>query len=257
MMRIIKISLFTATIFGLLVLMGFILKENKYASVVDVQVNIFRHTNEGFLSRNLILNTIDNIDSISNLTVYDINTRSIEKKLSLNPYVENTDSYITLDGKLLINIEEKAPVIRIYNKQGTSIYIDGNGDFIPVSNNYTPRVLIANGYIKNDVTSLAINIYDTIYDNSLYREIFRLTQLILNNKLLSSQISQIYVNSKGEYDLIPELGDHVINFGDITKAERKLKNLEAYYRKNMVTENWDNYSTINLIYKDQIVCTKK
>lgn len=257
MLRIVQISLFTIAVLGILVLMGFIMKENRVAKVEDVQVNIFRQTDKGFLTNDIILNTINNIDSNTNLKVIDVDTYSIERNLHNNPYIENTDSYFTLDGNLLINIKEKNPIIRIYNKQNSSIYIDNNGDFIPTSKNYTPRVLIANGYINDNITSLNYSIYDTTYANSTYYEIFTLAKLILQNKLLSSQINQIYVNSKGEYDLIPELGEHVVKFGKMVNAETKLENLEAYYRKNMTTDNWDNYSTINLIYKDQIVCTKK
>ena len=237
--------------------MGFIFKENRFTEINDVQVNIFRHTDKGFLSRDIVLTTINNIDSITNLRVVDINTKTIERSLNRNPYIQNTDSYITLNGSLLINIEEKTPIIRIYNKVGNSVYVDNNGDFIPISNSHTPRVLIASGYINNEITNLNTNIYDTTYSKSQYQEVYRLAKLILDNTLLSSQISQIYVNSKGEYDLIPELGEHIVKFGEMKDAVIKLENLEAYYRKNMVTENWDNYSTINLIYKDQIVCTKK
>ncbi len=257
MIRIIQISLFTLATLGLLVLMGFIFKESRATLVEDVQVNIFRDTDEGFLSRDILLNTINNIDTNKHLTITNVNTYDIERNLLLNPYIENTDSYLTLDGKLLINVKEKTPIIRVYNKQGNSIYIDNNGEFIPISRKHTSRVLIASGYINDNITSLESNIYDTTYSNSSYFEVFKLGKLILENHLLSSQINQIYVNSKGEYDLIPELGEHIIKFGSLENAAIKLENLEAYYRKNMITENWDKYSSINLIYKDQIVCTKK
>ena len=75
--------------------------------------------------------------------------------------------------------------------------------------------------------------------------------------MLKAQINQIYVNSKGEYDLIPELGDHVVQFGTIENAQNKLCNLGAFYRKTLTSNDWDNYKIINLTYKDQIVCTKK
>ncbi len=65
------------------------------------------------------------------------------------------------------------------------------------------------------------------------------------------------MNSKGEYDLIPELGNHLVQFGTFDNAQIKLRNLDAYYRKSLKTDDWDIYKTINLTYKDQIVCTKK
>ena len=101
------------------------------------------------------------------------------------------------------------------------------------------------------------NIYDTIYDNTVFQELFFLTKLINQNSLLEAQINQIYVNSKGEYDLIPELGNHLVQLGTLNDIQNKLQNLEGYYRKNLKSSDWDKYKIINLTYKDQIVCTKK
>ena len=242
---------------ALVILTGFIVTKNQNAAIADIDVSIYRNTEKGFLDRNTILTTINNIDSIKNLSVKDINPRIIERKLKKNPYIEEVDCYVTINGKLLINVKEKSPIIRIYNKNGLSIYLDRNGDIIPISSSYTPRVLIASGYILDEVTNFNTNISDTSYNYSTYRNLFQLTTQIKSNKLLSSQINQIYYNSKGEYDLIPELGDHIIKLGKLNDMATKLENLDAFYRKNMVTSDWNKYNTINLKYKDQIVCTKK
>ncbi len=257
MLKIIQISLFTLVVIGLLVMMGFIVKENHTSIIDSIELDYYRNSEKGFLSNEVVLNTIDNIDSVSSLSVNDINSKTIENKLLTNPYIDEVDSYLTLDGKLLINIKEKSPIIRIFDKNGNSFYIDNQGDFIPISKNYTPRVLIANGYINEININFTGNINDTTYNKTIIKDIYILTKLIYNNEFLSSQINQIYYNSKDDYDLIPKLGDHVIRFGKIENAQSKLINLEAYYKKNMISPNWDNYSTINLIYKDQIVCTKK
>ena len=257
MIRIIKISLFTLTALALVVLTGFIINKNQVTTIDNVEVRIYRNTNEGFLNRDIILTTINNIDSISNLAVKDIKPDIIERQLILNPYIEEIDCFLTLDGKLLINVKEKTPIIRIYNKDGMSMYMDNNGDFIPASNRHTPRVIIANGYIDDKVIGFNTNVHDTIYDESVFQELYYLTNLINQNKLLLSQINQIYYNSKGEYDLIPELGDHIIKFGKLDNSVSKLNNLDAFYKKILKSSEWNSYKEINLIYKDQIVCTKK
>jgi len=257
LIRIIKISLFTLTAIALLVLTGFIFIKYQDNKVANIEVKIYRNTLDGFLERDIIMATINDIDSIKNLAVNDINPSIIERRLVNNPYIEEVDSYLTLDGKLLINIKEKNPIIRIFNKDGESIYLDNNGHFIPTSKHYTPRVLIANGYIVDKVVGFNTNIHDTNYTNTIFKELFFLTKLINENKLLASQINQIYYNSKGEYDLIPELGDHIIKFGKLDNAISKLNNLDAFYRKNMISSDWNKYNVINLTYKDQIVCTKK
>jgi len=81
--------------------------------------------------------------------------------------------------------------------------------------------------------------------------------LINQNKFLKAQISEIYLNSKGEFDLIPQLGNHLIRFGTMEDASTKLNNLDIFYRKALIGEGWDKYETINLKYKNQVVCKRK
>ncbi|MFK5855892.1 MAG: hypothetical protein QM503_07155 [Bacteroidota bacterium] len=257
MKKIIQISLFILTVIVLITLTGFIVITNMHTKVTDVEINIYRNSENGFISKGEILEVINNIDSINQIEVQKVKIGIIEKALTLNPYVDKVDSYITINGSLLINLREKQPIIRIYDKGKYGFYLDAKGNIFPISRQYAPRVIIANGYIKDEISTNGGNINDSIYDNSVYRELFELTKLINNNKLLKAQINQIYVNSKGCYDLIPELGNHLIQFGSMEDSEIKIKNLDAYYKKYLKTGIWDSYKTINLTYKNQIVCTKK
>ncbi len=257
MKRIFQITIFTLTVIGIITLTGFVVISNMHTTIGDIEINIYRNTENGFINKSEVLSTINNIDSIKKLQLNKVRTTSIEESLANNPYVDEVDTYITINGNMLVNIKEKQPIIRIYNSEGESFYLDKKGDVFPINLQYAPRVIIANGYIKEKATYSKGNINDSIYDNSTYRELFKLTQLINKNSLLKAQINQIYVNSKGNFDLIPELGNHLIQFGTLADAETKIENLDAYYKKYLKTSIWDSYKTINLTYKNQIVCTKK
>jgi len=257
MKRIIQITLFTISIIGLLTLTGFVVISNMNTNIANVDINIYRNSENGFINRAELLSAINNIDSINKLQINKVKNIDIEKALSSNPYVDKVDSYITINGNLLVNIKEKQALIRIYDGGDKGFYLDDKGDIFPISRKYAPRVIIANGYIKEEVLKPNGNIADSIYNGSIFRELFELIQLINGNTLLKAQINQIYVNSKGNFDLIPELGNHLIQFGTIVNAETKIKNLDAYYKKYLKTSIWDSYKTINLTYKNQIVCTKK
>ncbi len=257
MLRIIKITLFSIVAISLFALMGFIIIKGKDAAIKDVEVNIFRSTTDGFLTEEIILMSLNRIDTVTGITIKDISLSRIEEIISLNPYVSMVDGFVTLNGMLKLNVKEKTPVLRIYNKEGKSIYIDASGDFVPLSSRYTPRVVVASGYIDEEVTNLNTNIFDTIYNNSYMRNVYDLFTQINKNNFLRRQIGQVYVNSKGEYDLVPVLGEHLVKLGTLEDIDLKLENLEAYYRKNLTIPDWDNYRTVNLAYKDQIVCTKK
>ena len=77
------------------------------------------------------------------------------------------------------------------------------------------------------------------------------------NNFLKTQITQIYINDKSEFELIPLLGDQIILFGDISRLDEKLMYLETFYRQETKNLGWTQYKTINLKFKNQVVCTKK
>ncbi len=256
MKKIISILLFTLSAFGMIILMGFIINKNMNSQLADIKINMYRNSDKGFLTNEDVLDIIMNMDSTEKIIIADVNTSKVENIITSNPYVDKVDCYVTIDGEMLINIKEKQPIVRIYNKENSSCYIDDKGNIFGVSNKFAPRVLIANGYITNKIEN-GSNINDSIYNNSHFKDIFILTKLINSSNLLSAQISQIYVNSKGKYDLIPTIGNQLIKFGSLENAEKKIQKLDAYYHKYLKTSIWNNYKTINLIYKNQIVCTKK
>jgi len=257
MKRIIQISLFVLFALAISGLMGFIYIEQGNQTLKNVVININHHGEKGFLSEQAIREMINNFDSIPHLKVKAVKTRTIESEISNNPFVEMVDAFINIDKNLIINVEEKQAFLRIYNKNHTGFYIDYDGNILPLSNDFTPRVLIANGYI--DVTPIKemSNIYDSIYTKTKLVDLLELTKLISENKFLTAQISEIYVNSRGELDLIPQLGNHLIRFGTLEDAKIKLNNLDIFYKKALIGEGWNKYETINLKYKNQVVCKRK
>jgi cell division protein FtsQ len=43
----------------------------------------------------------------------------------------------------------------------------------------------------------------------------------------------------------------------LDNIDEKLRNLESFYKKKLLKEGWEKYEIINLMYTNQIVCTKK
>lgn len=75
-----------------------------------------------------------------------------------------------------------------------------------------------------------------------------------------SEIVQIVV-SKGsggapEIELVPRTGSHTVIFGSPDDAEEKLAKLLAFYRNGLRNIGWEAYRTINVKYREQVVCTK-
>ena len=81
---------------------------------------------------------------------------------------------------------------------------------------------------------------------------------IKNDTLLNSLITQAYINKEREIELYPAIGNQKILFGSGTDIADKFEKLKIFYTQGLNSVNgWDRYSTINLKYKNQVVCIKK
>jgi cell division protein FtsQ len=71
-------------------------------------------------------------------------------------------------------------------------------------------------------------------------------------------IQQIYVNKERELEFYPLIGNHRIVFGENRDTGEKLNKLKLFYTEGLnKSDSWNKYATINLKYKNLVVCTKK
>jgi cell division protein FtsQ len=191
-----------------------------------------------------------------------INTGAIEKAIRGQSYVAKVSVFENNEGTLFINIRQREPLLRIINRKYESFYLDESGALLPVNPNFSARVLVANGeiddsYIKNPnyrVNILALS--DSVFYDSLLTNLYKLTMYITHDKFMKAQIAQVYVNEFGEFELIPRIGDHVILLGKAEDLDDKFRKLFAFYKFGLNRIGWNKYNTINIKYKNQVVCSK-
>jgi len=257
MKRFLHISLIILFVLAISVLMGFIVYEHGRQNIDELKIYISKKENGGFLNERIISRIVRSYDSIDTVKVRNFNALSLEEAISQNPFVENVDAYLGINRGLIINIEEREALLRVFLPDQRSFYIDKNGVIFPLCDYFTPRTLIANGYIKTPVVRNYTYATDTMYAESDLPGLYLLAKKIIARPFLRAEISQIYKNSKGKYDLIPEVGHHTVRLGRAEEIDNKLDHLEAFYKEKLPKEGWDKYKIINLEYKNQIVCIKK
>lgn len=188
-----------------------------------------------------------------------VNTQKIEDIILGNSLVKSSTVYSSVDGKLNIELSQREPVVRIIDTKNSSYYLDNEGSVISLSKRFTPHVVVVNGNISTPFSPKSIeNIYDRKFNGEAekLREIHDLAMYISRHEFWNSQIVQVYVDSKGEFELVPRIGPHLIQLGTIENYEMKLNKLWIFYNEGLKVKGWNNYLNINLKYKDQIVCTK-
>jgi len=116
-------------------------------------------------------------------------------------------------------------------------------------------VPVASGNISNRFSdTLNLRLSTT---NSELKDLYTLSTYIYNDVFLKAQIEQIYLNQDNEFELVPKVGRHLVLFGDLAEMETKFDKLKIFYDKGMKRAGWDTYKTINLKFKDQVICEKK
>ena len=209
--------------------------------ITGIDINIIDSLNTHFISDSKIKNLIlKNHPDIIGKSTSSINKENLERLINKIPSVKNTEVFTSLKGALHLDIEQRKPIVRLL--KGKGFYIDEEGKRMPLSSNYTSRVLIVSGNIK---------------DQTITTDLMPLVNFITKDEFWSSQINQIYVDSNDEYILIPRVGGQKIELGKIDNFERKFSKLFALYKDGFSTVGWNKYKKINLKYENQIVCTKR
>jgi len=261
--KIIVIVLWIIGLSGLLASLAFatgkeknVVAENLYVSVNNTEVNTFideEDVKEFFKDRN---------DSILHASLKNIDVNSLEKALNSHPAVENADIAVDVNGDVNIDVTQRTPLVRVMNLDGESYYIDDKSKLMPLSDKYTARVLIATGYIIEPFASryqfpiTTIAKHEVFSKVSVLDDIYKISAFIAKDSVLASLIHQINVTPDKELELYPSIGNHKIIFGEAKDFQEKFDKLKLFYTDGLnKTDGWNKYSTINIKYKNQVVCT--
>lgn len=261
MNKVLQIILWGVTVIGVMVVLGFVASSQKGQALDpdNIKIYIDYETENRFVDEDALKAYVVNVKDTIVKQLSDFDVLSIEQKINSNSAIKDAQVYKTIDGKIVVNVKQRRPIARIFSKN-ESYYIDEYGSLMPLSNKYTSRTVIINGNLNEPFASRYKSNYqnlpDSISSKTLLDDLFILTDFIDKDPFWKAQIEQVYVNKDLEFDLIPKVGNHKIVLGGIDNLENKFTRLMVFYKKGLPKTGWNEYSAINLKYKNQIVCTK-
>ena len=258
-----KVSLYVIIGASFLITFGFAAYKQNVQPVTELDIVIKDTLGHGFINRQDVRTMVEEkLGPVEGKAISSINIAMLEKTINTNPFINTAEVFSTIDGKINIEVKQRVPVLRIINMKDESFYIDDQGIFMPLCDKYTASVPVANGFIFDTESERRVTLYDgekrdTSLRISRIDELFHVGDYIFHHDFWNAQIEQIYVNEKGEIELIPRVGNHTIILGDAGNLDRKFNNLLLLYKEGLNKTGWNKYSTINLKYDNQVVCTKK
>jgi cell division protein FtsQ len=199
----------------------------------------------------------------SKMLANELNVHSIERAIAAMAEVKDVNVYKHLGAQWEIKLALRKPIARIFNTSGQSYYLDQDGFMMYRSTLHTARVLVFSGAIK-DVYNPHLNC-DFINNPNLKSsqkigQIYRISNYVCNDPLMHKLIGQVYLNSNGDFILIPLVGEQQIVFGPARSNKEvsdKFERLSHFYKEALPHEGWNKYKEISVKYEGQIVCRKK
>ena len=253
--KILSILAWMVTGAALVVLFIFARKDYLDTPIHSYNIKVDRASNQGFVKEEAVVEDLSNLCAMA--TIGSANMVSINKQLKSNPWIESSSSYIDLNANLNVNIKEYQPVLRVFGNKGTSAYVTAEKTVLPTSVGYTPHVLIASGNFDLDSELLNRQLSDTLKADWNILNALHILKAIQRNEFMGSCIGQIYCNGRNEFEIVARDIDAKILVGDTCNIDDKLKRLEIFIKQKTNSLEIKGYKTIDLKYKNQIVCTKR
>lgn len=174
--------------------------------------------------------------------------KDIENRVKLNKFIDEVEVYRDLKGNLIVKADQSQPIARVIQEKGPDAYIDKSGKILPVSERFTARVILIGG----DYTPKLVQ--KDLVQSPEGEAILNLIHYINNNEFWKAQISEIYIDKKGEITMYPQVSRQIIEFGTATDIEAKFRKLKILYKEILPQKGWNTYAKVNLKYHNQIVC---
>lgn len=173
--------------------------------------------------------------------ILSINTRKLEEYLQAFPQFEDIECSFSTDGRLKVKVTPMVPELRIF-EDTASYYINKDGKRMDSKASFFVDVPVVRGKFNNKFKP---------------KDVLPVTRFVASDPLLHKLVGMVEVKDEDNIILVPRIHGHVINFGDTTRLHEKKEALVAMYRKVLPYKGWNEYDTISVKFRGQVVATRR
>jgi cell division protein FtsQ len=261
-MRVLVLVFFVLIGAGTVVLWAFSIAKHNVQPIPELRVNILRGQGVDELM------TKEEVDSIVHVhfgllvgtPMNQIDVGAIQVAVARHPAVQSCNVFLGVDGIVHVDIQQRAPMFRVLNSDGSGFYVDTLGQSFNILDRAVAYVPVFS--VEGVMGALEFPATKAYYDENKLG-ITYLDELVVfgshmrKNLDLKDWVEHVHLTAMGTIEVIPRIGGQVIDYGSIYNLEMKSKMLFQFFRSQLYITDLEKYSRINLNYENQIICEKR
>lgn len=250
--NILLVTLWIALGGATLFLLGAAIKTKEAQRCKGIEINIHGVSNNFFVDKKDILNSITALEKTNPVgkAIGTFNLKQLELQLEKDVWIKSAQLFFDNNEMLQVTVQEREPIARVFTTSGTSFYIDDELAMLPLSEKFSARLPVFTNFPSaKKVLAKA--------DSILLMGVKIISLALQKDSFSMAMIEQVDITPQRMFEMMPKIGNQLIVFGDAEDAEIKLSKLKIFYKEIMVKAGWNNYSVINVQYKNQVVAKRK
>ncbi|MEP4534206.1 MAG: cell division protein FtsQ [Cyclobacteriaceae bacterium] len=233
----------------MLVVISFAAVKRAARPVNDVEVNIETLDGNYFTDKEEVISLLnaESTDYVLGSAVSQLDLKILEERVEVHPFVKDAQVYKDIKGNLIVQVKQAKPIARVFNRAGEDRYIDADGYLIPTKASQVARVPILEFERK-------LGWEENITESSYGQQLLELLHFVDKDEFWRAQIAGMLIQGDGQIIMQPQVTKQEITFGMPEKLDEKFRKLKLFYKEILPNKGWNTYSSVNLKFKDQIVC---
>lgn len=189
-----------------------------------------------------------------------IDVGAIQVAINHHPAIQSCNVYMGVDGILNIEIQQRAPMFRVMNSDGSGFYVDTLGQSFSLLDRAVAYVPVFS--VEGVMGAMEFPATSAYYDENTLGLTYLDELIVFGNHMrkhaeLKDWLEHVHITSMGTIEVIPRIGRHVIDYGSIYNLDMKTKMLFQFYRSQLYITDLEKYSRINLNFENQVICEKR
>lgn len=214
------------------------------------EIRIHGASEQLFLEKADIVEMLAANTAIQGAVVADLDLRGMEERLERHAWIRSAQLFVDNNSIVKINVEEREPIARIFTLSGNSFYIDSSCEQLPLTDKIAVRLPVFTGF-PSDREKL------NKADRQLMRQVKAISEYINKSAFWSAQVVQADITPQRNFELVPAVGNHLIEFGDGNNVDDKFNRLMVFYTQVMSKMGLNGYERVSVEFARQVVGKKK